>query len=111
MSEQIIDTFINKLMEQADLNDVPEDKREEYRQNIQGLIQQKLGMELMKKLPETAVDEFLRMIEKDTPTEKVSSFLQEKIPNFNEEVANVLQGFEKDFAFTLEQFASFAPKQ
>ena len=108
MPSNPIDQFVDKLIEQAGLGDVAEDKKEEYRQNILTLVQQKLGIELMKILPEQAVDEFIALTEKNTPADKLQYFFKKNIPDFDTKVQSALDSFEADFVNVLKQSDSFS---
>lgn len=108
MSPNPIDQFVDRLIEQAGLSDTSEEKKQEYHQNILGLVQQKLGMELMKILPPDSVDEFIALSEKESSPEVMQDFFKKNISDFEIKVEDMLKGFEQDFVHILKQFNSFS---
>ncbi len=108
MDQNPIDQFVDQLLEQAGLTNTTPEKKEEYRQNMLKLVQQKLGIEMMKLLPESAVDQFVELAEQEQDSQVLLQFFQSHIPNFETSVQGILAGCEEDFKHTLQQFASFS---
>lgn len=108
MSTNPIDQFVDQLLERAGLSNTTPEKLEEYRINMLKLVQQKLGIEMMKMLPEAAADEFVSLAEKDASSEELFLFFQKNIPDFENKVQDVLKRFELDFEHSLDQFNSLS---
>jgi len=102
-----IDQFVSNLLVKANLSDVSIAKREEYHQNILGLVQQKLGIETMKIIPTDHMDEFITLTEKQVKPEVLHNFFQKVVPDFDKRVVVILQDFENDFMTMIKQSADF----
>lgn len=100
MVNDIILNFVDELLQEAGFNGSLA-KHTEYKENILGLVQQRLGTEIMKLMSPEQLEAYLDLVEAKPNAEQLSDFFQKNIPELDQKVQNILAGFKKDFVSIL----------
>lgn len=93
-NQNLQDYFQKDLITELGLQDLPDDKKEQFVLKVGELIQQNIILRVLDELSDKDKDEFEQVLTDNNP-EKILAFLQSKIPNleelFKEEVAKFKQ--------------------
>lgn len=92
-----LDTFINELIKQAGLDNMPEDFKDEYRDKLAQEAQKRLGVASMALLTMEQIEELNGIIEKEAePAEAIKVFLTAHIPDYTVKMAEALKEFGRE---------------
>ena len=105
-SDDLIVKFIEDLIKEVGLEDGSKEDVAKYKDDLMGLLQKKLGIEMMKMLSDEHIDEYIKLIEKKPKTDELYDFFSQRIPDFNNKVIVVLNEFKKEFINSSENFES-----
>lgn len=100
MVNDIILNFVDELLQEAGFSGSLE-KHMEYKENILGLVQQRLGVEIMKLMSPEQLNAYLDLVESKPNAEQLNDFFQKNIPELDQKVQTILAGFKKDFVSIL----------
>jgi len=95
--------FIENLMTEAGLTDLPADYRKEYIAKIQDQLNQRLGLIVVKNLDDAGAQEFKTLIDSDAGPDEIQKFFANKIPGMEEII-------KQDMALFAQQFLSAVKK-
>jgi hypothetical protein len=84
------------LVEEMGLSGLPEEKQKKLIDKMFEVLLKRIFVETNLKLSEADRKTFGEMINKGTAPEEMEKFLQEKIPNFNEILKNILGNFKDE---------------
>lgn len=89
--------FIEKLMAEAGLNDLPAEYRREYEAKLREQVDQRIGLIAMNSLDEQGVKDFSDLIKNKQDSEAIKRFFTSRIPDFGEKVRVGLAEFAQEF--------------
>ena len=89
--------FIEKIIEDAGLANMPEEFKKEYGEKMLLEAEKRIGITALKYLNEDQIKELVTLSEKnpDNP-EKIDEFLKKNIKNYEEVISNALRDFAQD---------------
>lgn len=92
-----IESFIDEIVKQAGLDDMPADFIDEYKQRLAIEAQQRMGIVAMQQLTPEGIEELNKLVEESSEEpQKISDFLVSKIDNYEELMANALRDFGRE---------------
>lgn len=100
----LIDKFIEEIIKEAGLENGPKEDLDKYKEDLLGLLQKKLGIEMMKMLSDEQLDKYIKLIEQQPKADDLFEFFSKNIPDFNNKVTVVLNEFKKEFITSAENF-------
>ncbi len=104
MATDIIQQFVDSLISEAGLGGGDEGRLQEYRERVMSLVNQFLGIEMMKWLSPRDTEELVDKIGQDIePTSKeFYEFFSERIDHLDDKIVTALMSFKQDFIENLE---------
>jgi len=96
MDRQFFDLFTQEVLIEAGLNDIPEDFKKDYIQQLSYELRRRVGIMAVRSLDALSFHDFRERI-KDNPSQDllcVIDFFKERLPQFNEIVAEVFFDFK-----------------
>lgn len=90
--KQIQQTIIDEL----GLSNLPQEKQDQLLVKMTEVVLKRIFMETMEKLNESQQKEYEKMIDEEADPEKLETFLKEKIANYDEMVARVVNNFKEE---------------
>lgn len=96
MDRHFIDLFTREVISEAGLDDIPEDFRESYIQQMSYELRRRIGILAVKSLDSQSYQDFHNLI-KDNPGQdlfNVIDFFRARLVNFNDIVAQALHDFK-----------------
>lgn len=103
MAEDLIQQFVEGLIKEAGLENMPERFKNEYNEKLGLEAQKRIGAAAIKELDEKALDEFSKLAEKDATPEKIEEFFKNNIPDFEAKIQAALQEFAVEFIESAKQ--------
>lgn len=97
MSDNLISQFVEKLIQEAGLDSVPENFRAEYTEKIGSEVQKRIGLVAVKELGPEALDEFAALMDKNPKPEEVNQFFVKNIPDLEKKIAEAMEEFSDEF--------------
>ena len=92
-----LEHFILDLLAQNGLGELDEDQRALYVPKLLAQLEQRIGLEMMPKLPEDKLDEFALLLDNEqTTAEEWQTFWYGAIEHFEQELQGVLTRFAAD---------------
>ena len=104
MNNDIIKEFTDQLIKEAGFDDMDSAKRAEYQDNLLGLVQKKLGIEMMKMMSDDDIDAYVEFIQTKPNEEQLYEFFNTKVTGLDEKIVTMLQQFKKEFLTNLETY-------
>ena len=91
-------------MKNAGFDLIPEEEKEGYINSIIMQIAERIGIVVMKELPDDSVDEYMKLASSGTKEdmEKVQALLESKIENWQKKFEDALKAFADEFLATAE---------
>ncbi|MFA6534017.1 MAG: DUF5663 domain-containing protein [Patescibacteria group bacterium] len=89
--------FIDDLIKQAGLDQVPEDFKVRYRDQLAAEAQKRLGLEMMKHLDAAGLDEFAALTEENAKPAAMQVFLAKAVPNYAALAQEAMKAFAGEF--------------
>lgn len=103
-----LQNFLQKnLITELGLENLTDEKKEEFILKIGGLIQQNVLLRILNELPEKDKDEFDKVLAEEND-EKTLTFLQSKISNFDELVKEEIAKFKEEAVKRMQSVANLA---
>jgi len=97
MPQDPMKLFIDKLMAEAGLDNLPEDYRQEYENKLRQQVDQRIGLIAMGALDEQGMKDFEKLADSRPDSQALKDFFAKKIPNFGEKVRIGLAEFAQEF--------------
>ncbi len=97
MQENLISQFVERLIQDAGLDNVPENFRAEYTEKIGAEVQKRIGLIAVKEMGPETLDEFAALLEKDPKPEEMNKFFASRIPDLDKKVSEALREFSEEF--------------
>lgn len=89
--------YVEKILPRLGFNDLSEKQKEYYIPQIASLLQERVGLELLPRLNDEQLREFSGLVDSiNTTPAEWREFWQAAIPNFEGEVAHILDSFTED---------------
>jgi len=103
MTTDTIGQFIGLLIEEAGLDGGDEERLQEYRERVTALVNQHLGIEMMKWLSSEDTEALLDSIDREVePTsEEFHQFFSDHVEHFEDKVVTALLQFKQNFSEVL----------
>ena len=92
MTNQIEQSIIDEL----GLSELSEEKKEQLLIKMTEAVLKRIFLETMERLNEKDQDEYSRLIEGNVEPEKLESFLEEKISNYDGMVKKIINDFKEE---------------
>lgn len=104
MATDVIQQFIDSLIAEAKLDGGEEERLQEYRERVSSVLNEYLGVEMVKWLdPKDTATLLDSIAEEQEPTpEELRAFLSEKVEHFEDKLAIALLAFRQDFLEDLQ---------
>lgn len=83
-------------MEELGLGSLPQEKQEALLAKMTEVVLKRIYVETMDKLTEADQETYAKMIEEKATPEELEKFLVAKIPNYDELVKKVVDGFREE---------------
>lgn len=96
MDRQFIDLFTREVISEAGLDDIPEDFKESYIQQMSYELRRRIGILAVKSLDAQSYQDFHELV-RDNPNQdlfNVIDFFRARLANFNDIVAQALHEFK-----------------
>lgn len=90
-----LEEFVIKILDESGL-DLNDEQKKIYIPQIQSLLEERIGLVLMPKLSEEDREQFFKLVEDDVSAEDWTNFWTASIPNFEEELKNILTKFAEE---------------
>lgn len=97
MTQDPINGFIEKLLAEAKLDNLPEDYKQEYIKKMRQQIEKRIGVLAMMEMDQSALEEFSQLVKSKPSAAEVNKFFLDKIPGFQEKVKAGLSDFALEF--------------
>jgi hypothetical protein len=97
MTNEPIDVFIEGILKEAKLDNLPAEYKEEYISKLTAQVERRIGIIAMKELDEEGLNEFAILAKSKPSKEKVERFFTDKVPGFQEKVREGLKEFATEF--------------
>jgi len=92
-----IKQFVEKIIEEAGLSNMPEEFKEEYKQKMVLEAEKRMGVVTLKHLNESQAKELAQITENNPDDiDKVNDFLEKSIENYKEIMTEALREFAQD---------------
>ena len=92
--------FVDHLIEEAHLN-LSADAQDIFKKKIKDLLDYRVGLHLLNLLNDDDLAKYVAIINEDPPPERIQTFLEQSVQNFETELQKILEEFKKEF---LEHF-------
>jgi len=91
--------FIEKMLEEAGLTDLPADYKQEYIAKLQEQLNRRIGIVIMQNLSDEDAEKFAQMIEQSPAPgiDQMQSYFAEKIPDLEGKIKEGLTQFAVEF--------------
>lgn len=99
------DSLQKNLITELGLDNLPQEKKEELVLKIGGLIQQNILLRILQEMNESDKDEFDKVLGAND-NEKTLAFLQSKLPNFDQLVAEEVAKFKEQASSHMQAILS-----
>lgn len=97
-SNDQVGEFADFLIQEAGLSGMPEDFKITYREELMNQIQQRIGIIVLGELNDVDKEAYMNLIAAEPPSaQNIRSFLDEKIPNFDDKLSQAMQEFTREF--------------
>lgn len=93
MQEIFIRNFIMSMLKEAGVVVASDEEWEKIIDEQTIAFNEFIPLKLLEKLPTPEAEEFVRLQQKNAPQEEIVLFLQEKIPNYQEVIMNIMNEF------------------
>ena len=94
--EDFLEQYVEQILVDAQVN-LTQEQKATYVPQLTGLLQQRIGMDLVPQLTPEQLDAFTNMIQSgQTDAGQWQTFWQQTLPNFEEELQKTLVGFRQD---------------
>jgi len=107
ISEQSIPVkkYVSTLIKAAGFHTLPEEFQINYRIALQEQVTRRIGMTVMKELPEKKIEEFsVKFLKgKDVDQAAMQDFLKKSIGNFEEKIKKALDEFSAEFLIAAQK--------
>ncbi len=90
------DQIMADIVRELGLESLPQEKKEEMLAKIGELLMKQIFLETMDRLGEEGATEYERLMESNPEQSAIESFLNEKIPGYNELIAKIVEDFKKE---------------
>ena len=97
MPQDPMKLFIDKLMAEAGLDNLPEDYRQEYENKLRQQVDHRIGLIAMGALDEQGMKDFEKLADSRPDSQALKDFFAKKITNFGEKVRIGLAEFAQEF--------------
>lgn len=96
---EAMDTYIDEIVKAAGLDTMNPTYTAQFKEQLVGQVQQRIGMGLMESLDEKSLEAYVDIFEQtDNPDpDKAAKFFQEHVPNYEQIVKKELEDFSKEF--------------
>lgn len=90
--------YVDKMIDQAGLTDLPEDVRKNYRVKLAEEATKRIGIMAMRELNESNVAAFTQLVEKNpSDFDAIMDFFSKNIPEFEQKMSSALADFANEF--------------
>lgn len=91
--------YVDELLGRANLTNLPEDFKNEYRQKILESVQKRIGIIALKELDAKGIKEFEEMnqSEGELSQDELLTFFRARIPNFEQKMTQTLKEYADEF--------------
>lgn len=97
MQTDQITEFLEQLLKEADLRNLPDDFRARYIDQLRELIQERVGILALEELHQEHVREFQTLLSGEDTDQQLHDFLTKNIPEFEQKLQDVLGEFREQF--------------
>ncbi len=92
-----IKQFVEKIIREAGLDNMPEEFKEEYREKMILEAEKRMGIGTLKHLNESQAKELAKIVEKNSNNpDKINDFLEKNIKNYKELMVEALKEFAQE---------------
>jgi hypothetical protein len=91
-NQQIQQTIIDEL----GLSDLPQEKKDALLTKMMEVVLKRIFLETMEKLSEEDQEAYSKMIDANATPEEADAFLKEKIADYDQMIARIIDGFKED---------------
>lgn len=96
-SENVIEQFISKALDELGFTEVSEETREQYLIQFTAELERRIGAAVLAALPAEQVTAFEELLTDDTQDQAaVAQWLEQYIPNYTELVTQTMQNFKTE---------------
>ncbi|RJQ35729.1 hypothetical protein C4566_00010 [Candidatus Parcubacteria bacterium] len=97
--EDVIQNFVEGLLEKSGINDMPEEFKKEQLENLKIQVEQRLGMMAISELDEAGITAFEDFMSKNQApdSQKMMEFFNAQISGFETKVQETLTKFGQEF--------------
>ena len=93
-----INTFLDEMLLQANLSNLPDTFKDEYKDRLFAEIQKRIGIMALNNLSEKDAEEFSNLVVKtQTTQDDVMNFLRQRVTDLQEKITEVLIQFQNEF--------------
>lgn len=95
----IMDQYVNQIMQQAGIANLPEDFKKDYVAKLSAEAQRRLGIMAMGEMDEQGLKDFEQLMEenKEQNPQALMEFFKARIPDFENKVTVALKQFAEEF--------------
>lgn len=99
MQEDVIQKFINQILIEAKIDQMPEDFKKEYTEKLAQEAQRRLGIVAMDELDEQGIRDLEGFMKKKgmPKSQELMEFFSQRIPDFENKVISALRQFADEF--------------
>ncbi|MFA5048131.1 MAG: DUF5663 domain-containing protein [Patescibacteria group bacterium] len=99
MESDALDIFVDQLLKDAKLENLPADYRDQYIVRLKEQIEKRLGIIIMQNLDEASLDEFTQLIQHEPKPNlaKIQSLFSSRIPDFDQKIKDGMVEFASQF--------------
>jgi len=99
MAQEALDIFVDQLIKDAKLDNLPADYREEYLVRLKEQVEKRLGIIIMQNLDEAGLNEFTQLIQQEPKPDlaKIQSLFSGRIPDFEQKIKDGMIEFASQF--------------
>lgn len=96
-SNQVIENFLQKLLEEAGMDTVSSEVKEQMLKDLRLRLNDRLFGAVIANLTDEKLTEFRQITEKKVPEEELQKFIDANISNAQEVFAQAMADFRKDY--------------
>lgn len=85
--------FVDEMLKETGLANLTPEQKQIYVPQMTALLEQRIGLKLVPQLDETQMQNLADLADKDASAEAWKTFWYNAIPNFEEQIKNILSEF------------------
>ena len=97
--DNIMEQYVNQIMQQAGIADLPEDFKKDYVEKLSVEAQRRLGIMALGEMDESGIKDFEKLMaeNKEPKPEQLMEFFKQRVPDFQTKVIETLKQFAQEF--------------